>query len=393
MTGFEKRGTRTKKQSLLLSDTFRKSISRIQLPVSENRVFLDLFLHFFGKSHNVGENLNYYNNIAFASKLMNLKYTEFFMKDDALYSFSQLNSKQLVLFHPFFVFEFYKDNYNKYSFSAIDDKKYQDYMFLRENLLRPNYWYLKPKDHFFKMKIKNEVALGFNDTQLFFNKKIFEYFLNPLFNFFHIGQISEIYDPTAEILREYGVETLEFSDISPFDADQMVMSLTLQKKIPTRELWYHYIPIEISYSSTRNFSYRSLLAYPFLLSHPIYLATSMATTKKYFFYDPSIFNFLIPNFEYFFSVEELFITKKDLYQHYTHSLNIFSMPFDKFIKHNIYVFFNRFYRYFALFLYDPLMKENDPFLSHYKLLRKNQLPFSDYKKILFFPIYETKEKE
>jgi hypothetical protein len=131
--------------------------------------------------------------------------------------FFQLNSKNLNEENDFFILELYKHINNMYSYIATKDIDYQNFMRLREAILKPTVWFLKSPNKDFNMKIKDEITLDFNSSQTFFNKNLLEYFLNPLFRSLHTGEITELYNPMADIISEYEFETLELSDISPFD--------------------------------------------------------------------------------------------------------------------------------------------------------------------------------
>jgi hypothetical protein len=278
------------------------------------------------------------------------------------------------------LFNLYQQIFDKYAYEATPDVDYQYFMNAREKLLRTSHWFLNGPEKNFSMKIQEEKMLSFNSSQPFFNKILLENILNPLFKAMHTGQLTQLYDPMAEILSEYEFESLEFSDISPFDSDELMMGMNLvpypsnpqTKATATHTFWYNYMPIKIKLS-TNNIK-------PF---HPQY-------NKIYPLYNPYVFDFLNHNFETFFPLDNLFIARKDLYKYFTYSFNIFTLHPYSLIKHNMYVFINRFYRYTALLFYDFLKKENDPYLSYYKLIRKNQNFSNTYKYILIFPIFKNK---
>lgn len=291
-------------------------------------------------------------------------------KDDLLYVFFQSQHKNSILNNQFFIASLYNTIYNKYAFISLNDIEYQNHMNLREKILRPVEWHLKSNHDFFNMRILDEVSLSFNSSQPFFFKAIFQYFINPLFKLAHSGQLTELYDPTREILSDYEFESLEFSDFSFSDFDEMMLRAPNK---PELTYWYNYRPILTTHASANsNIKY--------LLNHN--------KIQGYPFYEPYMFDFLKRNFETYFALENLFLAKKDIYQRFTYYSFKSNVPWNKTLMINNLAFTYKFYRYFALGIYDVLKLQNDPYLSHYKLIRKNEFIFLNYENILVYPIFK-----
>ena len=265
---------------------------------------------------------------------------------------------------------------------ANEDEEYQTYMNLRDFIIKPYEFYIKKHDKMFNMVIEPEVALSFHNLQPFFSKFLITKFLNPFFkSIHHGGQISEIYDPTSDILSDYEFASLEFSDISPFDFDQIMLQNL--PKTPSLTYMYHFVPIKIQYSTLPKIS-----QHIFNIHNPSFPLKYMAqkNAKIYYFYQSNLFDFIDKNIQNYYSLENHFLVQAQLQKFYTYKFKHFNT------QENLIIFSNRFYRYVALIFFDFFKIEKDPYLTYYKIIRKNQFIFPTYKTVLIYPIFKYRKK-
>lgn len=274
----------------------------------------------------------------------------------------------------------YKDIFNIYSFSSKTDTYYQEYMNMREFILRPMDFHIKNNTKAFNMVIDPEVSLQFNNLQPFFFKPLFEFFLTPLFKALLQGSATELYDPTSDIISDYEFMSLEFSDISPFDYDQIMLQNL--PKTPTITYWYTYTPIRIQLSNSLHNQNQHIN----ILHSPLFYKKLFGLHKKVFpFYQPQIFDFLTKNLNDYFPLDTLLLVKRDCQKYFSYSFNKNISWYNIFLL-NGQVFGNRSYRYLALIFFDFFKPEYDPYLTYYKAIRKQDFIFPNHKNIILFPI-------